>query len=239
MYKMSCEIPFTRTGADGLLKLPEAVGMMMDCCQFQEYQEKDFCEFLRSNKIAVFLSSIQIDILRFPRFREKVDTAVKIYGYKTLYGLRRITMRDEKGELCMIANATGAFFDLKTLRALKLDPAVFKLKFDEAEPMECLPRKISIPAGEGTALPEFRVMPSALDYNGHLTSAVYFAIASDRLPQDFSYNRTRIEYKKQAKNGDVIFPVLHLAAGTAVVDMRGSDGISHAVAEFSTYPMSS
>ena len=43
MYQMENEVPFTRTGADGRLKLHEAVAMMMDCCQFQEYQEQTFC----------------------------------------------------------------------------------------------------------------------------------------------------------------------------------------------------
>ena len=48
MYEMLTEIPFTRTGVDQKLKLHEAVGMMMDCSQFQEYQEKHFCEYLRT-----------------------------------------------------------------------------------------------------------------------------------------------------------------------------------------------
>ena len=47
MYEMTTEIPFTRTGPDSKLKLHEAVGMMMDCCQFQEYQEQNFCRYLR------------------------------------------------------------------------------------------------------------------------------------------------------------------------------------------------
>ena len=94
MYRMENEVPFTRTGADGRLKLHEAVAMMMDCCQFQEYQEVNFCRFLRENHLAIFLFSIQLDILRLPEFREKVSTAVKIYGCKSIYGLRRITMRD-------------------------------------------------------------------------------------------------------------------------------------------------
>ena len=93
MYMMKTEIPFTRAGKDNKLKLHEAVGMMMDCCQFQEYQEKKFCDYLRTNEIAIFLFSIQIDILRWPEFRENVTTAVKIYGCKSIYGLRRLTMR--------------------------------------------------------------------------------------------------------------------------------------------------
>jgi len=234
MYEMKTEIPFTKAGADNRLKLHEAVGMMMDCSQFQEYQEKHFCEYLRTNGIAIFLFSIQIDILRRPEFREKVTTAVKIYGCKSIYGLRRLTIRDEAGELCMISNATGAFFDLKQGKALKIDPAEFGVVYDEAEPMECLPRKIPIPAGDGLRGVPFPVTRSSLDPNGHLTSAMYFAVAEDALPSGLRFDRVRMEFKKQVKPGQTVTPVrFETPDGKTVVDLRDEEGTSCAAAEFS------
>ena len=234
MYEMKTEIPFTKAGADNRLKLHEAVGMMMDCCQFQEYQEKRFCEYLRANGIAIFLFSMQIDILRRPVFREKVTTAVKIYGCRSIYGLRRITMRDEAGELCMISNATGAFFDLRQGRALKLDPADFGVAYDEAEPMECLPRKIPVPADGGVTGHGTSVTRSLLDPNGHLTSAMYFAIAEDALAPDTRFDRVRMEFKRQIKLGQTVSPVrFDVADGRIVVDLRDEEDNSCAAAEFS------
>ena len=235
MYEMLNEIPFTKTGVDRKLKLHEAVGMMMDCCQFQEYQEKNFCAYLRENGIAVFLFSIQIDILRMPEFREKIRTAVKIYGCKSIYGLRRITMRDGGNRLCLLVNATGAFFDIRQGKALKLDPADFGVAYDEAEPMECLPRKIPLPASPGLPCPAVAVTRSALDPNGHLTSAMYFAAADDVLPPDRPYNRVRMEFKRQIREKDTVTPVrFDMENGATVVDLRDSAGNSCAVAEFST-----
>lgn len=237
MYEMKTTIPFTKAGADGRLKLHEAVGMMMDCSQFQEYQEKRFCEYLRTHGIAIFLFSIQIDILRRPKFREEVTTAVKIYGCRSIYGLRRLTIRDEAGELCMISNATGAFFDLRQGKALKIDPAEFGVVYDEAEPMECLPRKIPIPTGNGIRGIPFTVTRSSLDPNGHLTSAMYFAVAEDALPPDRRFDRVRMEFKRQIKAGQTVTPVLFDAAeGKTVVDLRDGDGNSCAAAEFSVIP---
>ena len=234
MYEMKTEIPFTRTGSDQKLKLHEAVGMMMDCSQFQEYQEKNFWNYLRSNQIAIFLFSIQIDIFRRPEFREKVTTAVKIYGCKSIYGLRRLTIRDEAGKLCMISNATGAFFDLRANKALKLDPENFGVAYDEAEPMECLPRKIPVPAEGGISGGSFTVTRSTLDPNGHLTSAMYFAIAEDALPDEYRFNRVRMEYKKQVKPGEQVIPVRYdLPDGKTVIDLRSGES-SCAAAEFST-----
>ena len=235
MYEMKNELTFTRCGADGRLKLHEAVALMTDCCQFQEHQEAGLKQYLLDKGIAIFLSSIQIDVLRFPSFREKISTAVKIYGCKSIYGLRRITMHDESGNLCLIANATGAFFDLNALKAVKVDPEDFNVKFDNAEPMECLPRKIAVPAIPGTAMPACEVKRSLLDPNGHLSSPHYFSIAADVLPEDFSWNRVRLEYKQQAKSGELILPVLYtLPDGKVVVNMRSESGTAYAVAEFST-----
>lgn len=234
MYRLTTEIPFTRTGADAKLKLHEAVAMMMDVSQFQEYQEKSFRAYLEANGIAIFLFSIQIDILRMPEFRETVTTAVKIYGCKSIYGLRRLTIRDAAGELCMIANATGAFFDLRQGKALKLDPADFGVTYDEAEPMECLPRKIPLPAVPGVPGRAVTVTSSMLDPNGHLTSAMYFAIAGDALPADYVFDRVRMEFKKQFKPGETVTPVCFAAEdGKMVVDLRDGTDTSCAVAEFS------
>ena len=236
MYQMTTEIPFTCTGADGRLKLHEAAVLLMNCCQFQEYQEVDFCRFLRQNNLAVFLFSIQMDLIRLPQFREKVRTTVKIYGCKSIYGLRRLTMHDEKGELCLISNATGAFVDMNTGKAIKLDPDNIALKFDEAEPMECLPRKIPVPTDNGTPADPFRVTRSMLDPNGHLTSPVYISAAADVLPENFTYNRVRFEFKQQFKYNTLVCPVLFLTdEKTAVVDLRSDDGTSCAVAEFTTF----
>ena len=235
MYEIKRELTFTQCGTDCKLKLHEAAALMTDCCQFQEHQETGLKKYLLDNEIAIFLSSIQIDILRMPHFRENISTAVKIYGCKSIYGLRRITIRDEAGKLCLIANATGAFFDLNASKAVKVDPADFNVKFDEAEPMVCLPRKIPVPPSAGTVMAAFEVTRSLLDPNGHLSSPYYFSIASDILPENCFRNRVRIEYKQQAKAGDSIIPVLHtLPDGKMVVDMRSQTGNTFAVAEFST-----
>ncbi len=235
MYEIKSELTFTRCGADGRLKLHEAVALMTDCCQFQEHQESGLRKYLEDNGIAIFLSSLQIDVLRLPSFREKISTAVKIYGCKSIYGLRRITMRDEAGKLCLIANATGAFFDLNALKAVKVAPEEFNIKFDDAEPMECLPRKIPVPQISGTPVSAFEVKRSLLDPNGHLSSPYYFSIATDVLPEDVFWNRARIEYKQQAKAGDTITPVLYrLPGGSTAVDMKSQDGTTYAIAEFST-----
>ena len=235
MHEMERKVYHCDCGEDGLLKLNAAVAMMMDCCQFQEYGETKFCNFLRSNDTAVFLTSLQMNIFRFPAFQENIRVKVVIYGGQSIYGYRRLTIRDEKGDLCMIANGIGCFFNFKTAKAVKLPDNIGELiSFDEPEEMDCPPRKIPLPSAPGEKAAVLKVTPSMLDPNGHLTSSEYFAMAGDFLPEDFRYNQVRIEYKMQAKKGMLLEVFLHRTEeNTIVAAIRNQEqNILHALVEF-------
>ncbi len=235
MYEFERTVYHCNTGADGLLKLEPAMAMLMDCCQFQEYQETKFCDWLRSTGTAVFLAAIQIDILRRPAFREKLKIKVVIYDCRSIYGFRRITMRDEAGNLCMISNAVGCFFNFQTGKAVRLPDNIEELlPFDPAEPMEELPRKLALPSGEGELKEPHKVRPSDLDLNQHLNSARYLAIAGDRLPEDFRYDRVRMEFKHQFKCGTLVLPRYYpVEPGRIAVRLDTEEGLPGAVLEFS------
>lgn len=221
-------------GADGLLKLNAAVGMMMDCCQFQEYAETKFSRYLKENHTAVFLSSLQMNILRFPSFREKLKVKVVIYDGRAFYGYRRLTIRDEKGQLCMIGNGIGCFYNFQTEKVVKLPENIGDyLTFDPPEEMDCPPRKIPFPTVEEKEVTTIKVTPSMLDPNGHLTSAEYFTIACDALPEEFQYNKVRIEYKQQVKKGTLLKVLLYkVTEKTFVIALKDPQEVLHALVEF-------
>ena len=238
MYEFERVVYHCDAGEDGLLKLDSAVAMLMDCCQFQEYSETRFCDWLRRNRTAVFLAYMQLDIFRRPAFREKIRVKVVIYDCKSIYGFRRISMRDEKNELLMISNAIGCFFNFSTGKAVKLPDNIGDyLTFDPAEEMDALPRKIAQPSGLGIPLEPFKVMRSDLDLNRHLTSAKYLALAEDRLPEGFAYNRVRIEFKHQVKRGELVHPFLYgETPGPLTMQLKNSAGLPSASVEFSSMP---
>ena len=122
---------------------------------------------------------------------------------------------------------------MKAQKAIKLEPEKLNIQFDAPEPMECLPRKIPMPGTEAVKHPSFTVKPSYLDLNGHMTTPVYFSIATGVLPQSFEYDRVRIEYKQQAKTNDVIYPESYMSDGKCVIDLKSSGALSYAVLEFS------
>ncbi len=236
MFEIKRMVSHCCVGTDRKLKLGVAADMMMDCCQDQEIAEKELKHHLLKNDMAIFLVSMQLDLFRRPDFGEHLNVRVMVYDCKSIYGYRRITIHDEKGTLCMIANAVGAFFNFKEGRAVRLpDDVRNAVTIDPPEEMECLPRKIIIPSDGMEPLEPFRVMRSRLDQNHHLTSSEYLAAAEDRLPDDFSYNRVRVEFKLQAKAGEIIQPNrYHTGNDAMLIHMVNPEGHPHAAVEFST-----
>ena len=61
-----------------------------------------------------------------------------------------------------------------------------------------------------------------------------FATGEDALPDEYRFNRVRMEYKKQVKPGEQVIPVRYdLPDGKTVIDLRSGES-SCAAAEFST-----
>ena len=52
-----------------------------------------------------------------------------------------------------------------------------------------------------------------LDTNRHVNNAQYVAIARELLPVDFALGELRVEYRKAAVLGDVMYPKLGAGAG--------------------------
>ena len=83
MYEMKTEIPFTRTGPDQKLKLHEAVGMMMDCSQFQEYQEKNFWEAHPTIMYSDLYGEYEYEVMSafYDRVYYKTENVFKFYQF--------------------------------------------------------------------------------------------------------------------------------------------------------------
>lgn len=232
MYLHKHTVGFAECGLDGTLRLADAMSLMVNCCQYQESADRKLHEYLNRNNLAVFLYSIQIDIVRMPSVQEEIEVCVKIYDIKSMLGFRRITVTDGSGRLCAVANAIGAFYNIKEKRAVKIDPNEFQYFLDQAEEMEVLPRKIQLPVF-ASPLTGYKVEKSDIDPNGHMQSARYLAIAEDRLPSGLKYDRVRVEFKQQSFCGDDLTCTLRTDENlTNVVEICGTGSKSAAVVEF-------
>ena len=97
--------------------------------------------------------------------------------------------------------------------------------------MEYGSRKIRM-SGEGTSREPFPVVRHHLDTNHHVNNCQYISMAQEYLPEAFRTSRLRVEYRKQARLHDRIFPVVYQEGGKVTVSLGDGEGQAYAVVEF-------
>ena len=91
-------------------------------------------------------------------------------------------------------------------------------------------RKISLPeeTGHWRAFPVRRYH---IDTNEHVNNCQYVQMALEFLPADRQFRQIRVEYKKSAVWGDVIYPKRSREEDRTVIELCAEDGRPYAVVE--------
>lgn len=233
-YLIERRVGISQTDGSGKLRLCAALDFIIDCIVFEQDSLGTFGNYLRENNLGMFQVHTQVDILRRPAYGEKLGIETIVYDCSGIRGYRNTLVRDEAGQVCIATFSTGAFVNRKTGRPCKLSPEVVDSfgkppRYD----MEYLPVKITLPEdAEWFSLPPRTALPCYLDINGHVNSNRYVEFAVELLPADFSYDRVRVEYRRQTKVGEILHTEFCRAEKTFFVRISGEDGEPKAVVSF-------
>lgn len=231
MYSFSTRVRYSEVDSSLRLTYPALINYFQDCSVFHSEDLGIGIDFLKEVHRVWLMNSWQIEIRRFPRYGEQLQVGTWPYDFKSMFGYRNFTLTDATGELLVVANSIWVFADTDTGRPVKPDPEyACRYPLEPAYPMECAPRKITIPS-EGTPLTPIPVVVSHLDSNHHVNNGQYVAMAAALLPDD-TYTKLRVEYKKAAQLGDIIYPRLTQTENTCTIVLAAKDGTPYAVAEF-------
>ena len=96
--------------------------------------------------------------------------------------------------------------------------------------MEYESRKIALPK-EAKELESFPVRRYHIDTNEHVNNCQYVQMALEFLPADRQFRQIRVEYKKSAVLGDVIYPKRSREEDRTVIELCAEDGRPYAVVE--------
>ncbi len=154
-----------------------------------------------------FTISWQIDVLRMPKYLDRITLGTIVYQNRGSLAGRNCYIKDENGDYMVKVDSVWAFADSETGKMCRLLPEVTEA-YTLGEPleMEHCGRKIEVEA-EMEDRPIFTIGPDVLDSNGHVNNGQYVAIAERRyLPQHFPLARLRVEYKVQLHEGDRVLP---------------------------------
>ena len=231
MYTFDARIRYSEADCDNKLTMGSLLNYFQDCSTFQSEDLGLGVKYMLGRGQVWALSSWQIDVERYPEIGERVTVGTLPYAFKGFIGFRNFWMEDGEGKRIAIANSIWTLLDLETGKPVK--PSQEMLDGYQLSPkleMEYLPRKIVVP-DEGEARPEFVITRHYLDTNHHVNNGQYVQMALEYAEEDFVIKRLRAEYKKQAYEGDVFYPVVYQSENSCTVSLNDKTGEPYAVVE--------
>ena len=231
MYSFSTRVRYSETDASLRLSFPAIINYFQDCSIFHSEDLGIGIEFLKNEHRVWLMNSWQIEVTRFPEYGELLHVNTWPYDFKSMFGYRNFTLTDKDDNLIVAANSIWVYADTDTGRPTRLDPAyASRYPLDPPLPMEYAPRKVEFPP-DGTQAPPIPVTASHLDSNRHVNNGQYVAMAHTLLPHN-DYKKLRVEYKKAAQLGDLIYPRISATEDSCIIVLADEAGQPYAVTEF-------
>lgn len=233
MYEFDSRVRYSETGKDGKLTLEAILNYFQDWTTFHSEEVGCGIEVLAEQKKVWVLLSWQIIVDRYPKFGEKIKIATKAYDFKRSFGYRNFMMYDENNVCIAYANSVWLYMDTEKMIPVRVNQEqAEKYHIEEKLPMEYADMKILIPEVPAVSCPVYHVQNYQIDTNGHVNNGQYLNMAYAAIGEEISVKQMRAEYKKSAKAGDLIQPVVYKTQNYYVVTLNNEENKAFAVIEF-------
>jgi acyl-ACP thioesterase len=238
MYTYNTKVGFSQVDTDRLMRIDAMTALFQDVTCFQGEDIGNGFALLEPRQQAWILNSWQIEVKRFPAFNECITVGTFPTSFKGFIGNRNFVITDADGEIIVMANSIWTFMDMAKMRPARVDEEfISKYTLEEPLPMDYSARKILLPdkaeasdwnVAEKEAV---KVQEYHLDSNNHVNNGQYVRIAFSYLPADLEYAGIRVEYKKQALLGNVMYPTVFEKENLIIVTLSNEENEPYAVIE--------
>lgn len=232
MYTYKTVVSYSQVDSNQDVKLSQMVDYFQDGAVFDGESVGIGVNYLLDRHLAWLLSYWQVEIIEYPKHCEEIEVSAIPYLMKGPFGFRDFTIKNAKGELLVKAYSLWTLCDMQAQKPFRVPPEIAgAYVLGEQVDMDHGSRKLNLPEG-GVKQDPFTVGRQMLDTNLHVNNAQYIVIAQNYIPMDFKPQKMRVEYKAQAKMGDVMVPrVIDLGDGWAV-SLENENGEEYAAVEF-------
>ncbi len=232
-YTLEGRVRFSEVDHTRRITLPGIINYFQDCSTFQSESLGVGLSYCAEHKRVWILSAWQAEVLRYPVMGEPVKVSTWATEFTGLLGLRNFLMEDGGQQTVAWANSVWVYMDLEKGRPVRPGRREIELYgTGEPLPVEYAPRKIELPL-EWKAKEPFPVRKYHIDTNEHVNNCQYVQMALEVLDGTADVRKMRVEYKKSAVYGDIIYPKAAYEEERTVVELCGEAGQTYAVVEFS------
>ena len=232
-YTLEGRIRFSEVDHTRRITLPGIINYFQDCSTFHSESLGVGLSYCAKRRKVWILSAWQVEVERYPVMGEPVKISTWATKFDGLLGLRNFCMEDEGQKMAAWANSVWVYMDVEKGRPARPDRREIELYgTEETLPMEYAPRKIELPGNLEDGEP-FPVRKYHIDTNEHVNNCQYVQMAQEALKEPMDVRKLRVEYKKSAVYGDIIYPRTAYEEDRAVVELCDGAGKAYAVVEFS------
>ncbi len=238
MYQFKSRVRYSEVNSEKKLTLTSLLDYLQDCSSFEAEDMEIGVDYLARHKISWVLASWEIEILRYPGMGEQICVNTWPYGFKGFYGYRNFSAVDAAGELLVKANSVWVYMDLERMHPVRISEEMieaYRSEFGDALSGDWAKGRLKIAPGQmeaAEALPGVPVTKGFIDTNHHVNNGRYVQVAEQYLPDDFRVRRLRVEYKKAAALGDVLYPHLIKGDGDMTCALTDGAGQTYAIVDF-------
>lgn len=231
-YTFTGRIRFSEVDHMKKITLPGIVNYFQDCSTFQSEELGLGIDHCKELKKAWILSSWQVVVERYPELGEEISVSTWATGFNGLFGDRNFCMCDREQRKIAYANSLWVYMDVEKGRPARPKPEEIE-PYGKGEPiqMEYASRKIALPE-KTEDRDAFPVRRYHIDTNEHVNNCQYVQMALEQLPADSKIRQLRVEYKKSAVYGDMIYPKVACEEDRTIVELCDATGKPYAIEEF-------
>lgn len=233
MYQWNTRVRYSEVDENACLTVGGLINYLQDACIFQSEERKIGLDFLARRNSAWVISGWHIEIVRMPKLMEEIQVQTWPYRFIGFYGYRNFRICDREGNCLARANSLWVLVDTGTGRPVRIfEELAAGYELGEPLPMEEPPRKMKIPEGvHAEEEAPIVVQTSHLDTNHHVNNGQYVQMAMEYVKETGAFSKIRVEYKKPAVLGDVIYPRVAYEGGCLQVELCSEEKIPYAVVE--------
>lgn len=207
MYCFETRIRYSETKQGETLTPGGIIRYFQDCSIFHTRDSGEGITLQETSNRAWMLSSWHIVIHQYPRLGDRLKVKTWPSGIKGIYGYRNFVLEDEHEMPVVEADSTWFLLDLETGMPRRVTDKDLE-PYGADGPRIAMPpvsKKIVVPE-HGEVLPPVPVTLRQIDSNHHVNNVEYVEMALAASGGEPRITQLRVDYKKAAVFGDLIYP---------------------------------
>ncbi len=227
MYTFNTKVSYSRLDKNNKVPYYEIMNYLQDCSTFQSEELGAGVEYMKAVNRAWVVLAYKIKFLGQLNLRDEICVGTAPNDFGKVSAKRQYFIKNKKGDYLVKAEAMWALIELERRTPVRIQEEDIRMYspeiiFDDVK----VSRKIKL-NGDKKKMPEFRVLRSHIDGNGHMNNANYLRAAEEYLPEVKNYRELEIVYNKEALEGDMIIPYIYEEQDGLGISFESQSGELH------------